>query len=340
MRLRQLARLPLIALFVSHASIAMADGVLPTSATAQQRDQAQTRFAHAKELFGKQKFDEALAEFRASSDVVASPNTRLEIARTLRAMAKYVTAFVELRRTQAEAKALSAQDSRYQRAYDAATAERAELEPLLGFVALTVQNSTDETRVTLEGDELRRADWAEPVPVYGGKAEIDVETPGHAPVKKSVSVAAGTKTSLTIDAQSGTPDAPAESVPAPPPPEPPPTPPPPPPSSNSALRVGAYVAGGVGLAGIAMFAIGGVMARSTYNDLSNTCGNGPCSPDKAGEISSGKTQQTVANVGLALGVLGVAGGVTLFVLSIPKTSSTSTAAVVVSPTWVGVRGSL
>jgi hypothetical protein len=332
-----------MALFMSHATLAMADGVLPTSATAQQREQAQTRFARAKDLFGKQKFDEALAEFRASSDVVESPNTRLEIARTLRAMAKYVSAFVELRRTQAEAKELSAQDSKYQRAYDAASTERAELEPLLGFVALTVQNPSDKTRVIVEGDELRRADWAEPVPVYGGKGEIDVETPGHAAVKTPVTVAAGTKMSLTIDAQSGTPDVPPETSPTPPPPpehEPPPAPPPPPPSSNAGLRVGAYVAGGVGVVGLAMFAIGGVMAHSTYDDLSNTCGNAPCPPDKASEISSGKTQQTVANVGLALGILGVAGGVTLFVLSIPKTSSTSTAAVVVSPTWVGVRGSL
>ena len=48
------------------------------------------------------------------------------------------------------------------------------------------------------------------------------------------------------------------------------------------------------------------MARSTYNDSNSACHGGPCPSDKDGEISSGKTQQTVANVALAVGVVGAA----------------------------------
>jgi hypothetical protein len=317
--------------------VARADGVLPGVATPVQREQAQRKFMRGKDLFGRKKFDGALVEFRASIEIVASPNTRLQISRALRALGRYVAAYAELGRTMVEAKELSAQDNRYQRAYDAAVQERSELQPLLGFVTLTVQHPAEGTRVLVGGEELRTAAWAEPVPVYGGKAEIDVETPGHAPIQNEVSVAAGATAQLTVDAQSGAP----VTAEAPPPPAPPPPPPPPVEAhDHRALRPWAYVAGGVGVAGLATFAIFGAMAGSTYGDLNGACSGGSCPSSKSGEISSGKTQQVVANVGLALGIVGAATGGVLFVLSMPKTSSSSARAdLVVAPNGVALRGS-
>jgi hypothetical protein len=309
---------------------AHADGVMPAAATPVQREQAQARFARGKELLGKKQYEAALAEFRASHEIVGSPNTRLELARCLRAMGKLVAAYAELGRTAVEAKELVGQDNRYQRAYDSATAERAEIEPQLGFVALTIQNPTDETKVAVGGEQIRRAAWGEPAPAIAGSTEVVVETPGHAPVKRTVSLAAGQKTALTIDAQSG-------ELPGGPPAPPPPTPLPD--TGPSPLRTAAYVAGGVGVAGLVTFGIAGMMARSTYNDLNTTCNGGPCPADKVGEISSGKTQQTIANVGLIVGIAGVAAGGTLFVLSLSKGTAGPSTGLVVSPGWMGVHGS-
>lgn len=320
------------------AGSARAEGVLPAAATPVQRQQAQARFVRGKELFSQKKFEDALSEFRASIEIVDSPNTRLQISRTLRAMARYVAAYVELGRTLVAAKELSAQDHRYRLAYEAAVQERTELQPLLGFVTLTVQNSSDGTRVLVGQDEILRAAWTDPVPVYGGSAEIDVETPGHEPVKHTVSVAAGATTTLTVDAQSGTPVATA--VVPPPAPPPPPPPPPPPARDYHAFRVGAYVAGGVGVAGLGTFAIFGALAGSSYGDLHSACPNGACPPSKSGEIDSGRTQQTVANVGLAVGLAGAVAGGVLFYLSIPAKNEAPAAALLVGPSWVGLRGSL
>lgn len=340
MRLRFLVGLSAIAVVSATSGAARADGVLPNAATPVQREQAQARFLRGKDLFGRKQFEEALAEFRASIEIVESPNTRLQISRSLRAMGKFVAAYAELGRTLAEAKELSAQDSRYARAYEAATQERAELQPLLGFVTLTVQNPTEQTRILVGTEELRRAAWSEPVPIFGGSAEIDVETPGHAPVKNKVTVAAGAQTALTVDAQSGAPEGAVAEAPPPPPPAPPAPAPPPEPNHLEALRPWAYVAGGVGVAGLATFAIFGAMASSTYNDLQSSCSGGACPPSKSGEISSGKTQQVVANVGLALGLVGAAAGGTMFVLSMPKKAPAPSAALVVGPAWIGVQGSL
>jgi hypothetical protein len=330
MRSRLVFSAAFAALLATAAVPAYADGVMPAAATPVQREQAQARFARGKELLGKKQYDAALAEFRASHEIVGSPNTRLELARCLRAMGRLVAAYAELGRAAVEAKELVGQDNRYQRAFDSATAERAEIQPQLGFVALTIQNPMDDTKVTVGGEELRRAAWGEPAPAIAGETEVIVETPGHGPVKRTLTLAAGQKSALTVDAQSGElPGGPAAPPPEPPRPE----------TAMSPLRTWAYVAGGVGVAGLATFAIAGIMARSTYNDLNSACQGGPCPTDKAGEISSGKTQETLANVGLVVGIAGVAAGATLFVLSLPKSAPGTTTGLVVSPGWMGVRGS-
>jgi hypothetical protein len=324
-----------VSLCSTSTTIALADGgVLPDVATPVQREQAQQRFARGKELMSKRDYAGALGEFRASHEIVASPNTRLEIARCLRAMGKLVAAYSELGRTSVEAKELLAQDNRYQKAYDASMTERNEIEPKLGFVTLNIQNATDATTVTVGGEEIRRAAWTEPAPVTPGATDVVVSTPSHEPVKRTVTLAAGQKMTLPIDAMSG------EAAPAPEAPPPPPPPPPPPveTSSHSSLRPWAYVAGGVGVAGLATFGVFALMAKSTYDDLNTACHGGPCPPSKNGEISSGKTQQLVANVGLGVGVVGVALGATLFVLSMPKSTPESGAALVVTPTGLRVDG--
>jgi hypothetical protein len=307
--------------------------VLPAEASPVQREQAQSRFQRGKDLMTKQSYDQALAEFRASHDIVASPNTRLEIARCLVAMGKLVAAYAEFGRTSIEAKELLGEDKRYQRANDSATAERAELQPKLGFVALTIQNPSDATRVIVGGEEIRRAAWTEPAPVTAGTTAIVLITPDHADVTRSVTLAAGASTALTIDAQSGATEQPAPIAPASPAPI----------ESHAArvpLRTWAYVAGGVGAAGIATFALFGALAHSAYDDLQTACGTGPCPPSKADEISSGKSKQTVANVGLAIGIVGVAAGTTLFVLSLGKGPTSPSAALIVSPAWMGIGGHL
>lgn len=313
---------------------ARADGALPDVATPVQREQAQARFARGRDLMGKKQYDEALVEFRASHEIVASPNTRLEIARCLRAAGKLVAAYAELGRTSVEAKEMLGQDHRYQKALDASAAERKEIEPQLGFVTLTVQNATPDTKVAIDGEELRRAAWSEPVPVTPANSQIVITTPGHPPVEQTVTLAAGQRQSLTIDALQG--DASAAAPPAPDAPAPDTTPPP-----RSSLRPLAYGVGAVGAAGLLTFGVFALLAKSTYDDLNAACAGGPCPASKSGEIDSGKTQQTVANVGLVLGAAGLAAGVTLFVLTAPKSSapsSSASAALVVSPGWSGVRG--
>jgi hypothetical protein len=331
MRIRSLACVCAAAMFLSTTAPARAAGVLPALATPVQREQAQSRFLRGKDFLAKKRYDDALVEFRASHEIVASPNTRLEIARCLRQMGKTVAAYAELGRAQVEAKELVAQDNRYQRAYDAAASERADIEPQLGFVTMTIQNAADDSKVTVDGEEIRRAAWGEPAPVAAGGTEIVVETPCRAPVRRTVTLTAVQRLQVTIDAQS------VEEAPAPAAPTP--APHPEQTSGTNSTRTWAYVVGGVGAAGMVTFAIFGAMAKSTYDDLDAACHGGPCPAGKSDEISSGKTQETVANVALGVGIVGLAAGAALFVFGKPQSAHPPAAAVLVGPGWMGMKGS-
>jgi hypothetical protein len=84
---------------------------------------------------------------------------------------------------------------------------------------------------------------------------------------------------------------------------------------GSGLRTAGYVAGGVGLVGMALFAIAGLGAKSAYDKLNADCGERPCTDEAhRSDIEGGRMLQTAANIGLAAGLTGLGVGATLMVL--------------------------
>jgi hypothetical protein len=309
-----------------------AAGVSPAKATPVQREQAQSRFLKGRTLYTAKKYDAALAELNASLDIVASPNTRLYIARCLRDMGKIVPAYVELGRAAVEANELVHEDARYEQAGAAARDERAQIEPKIGFVEVSVNHAGPDTALKVSGDEVRRGGWAEAVPVAPGEVAVVVETPGHSPVTQTVSIKAGERKSVTIDAGADNAEvatASAATVE---------------PKSEGGLRgisrPLAFATAGVAVAGLATFIVGGILANGTYDDLERACGNRPCPPGHEGDISTGQTQQTLANVGLGVFAVFGAASATLFVISSRGKSSTPStqARVSASPTFLSVQG--
>jgi hypothetical protein len=311
---------------------ARAVGVDPDAATPVQREQAQARFGRGRDLYAAKKFREALAEFQGSHDIVSSPNARLYVAHCHRELGELVLAYEEFGRAATEAKEHAVGDPRYVKTAEAAQRERDAIAPKLGFVTLTVANVTPESKLKIAGEEIQRAAWSEAAPVLPGTTEIVLETPDRPPARVSVTVAPGERKEVTIDAGPAPAPKAEETAPAPPPPVEESHP-------SSGLRTAAYVAGGVGVVGFAAFTIFGLKAKSTFNGLQSECPNGHCATDRSSEVSSGKSQQTLANVGLAVGAVGVVAGVTLFLISGHggKTDAPS-AALVVGPSWVGARG--
>jgi hypothetical protein len=106
-----------------------------------------------------------------------------------------------------------------------------------------------------------------------------------------------------------------------------PPPPPPPPKPN---RIPAFVAFGVGGAGAIVGGIFGGLALAQAASVKTNCNHTqPCDP-KTGFTTAGlekdanaaKTKAWVSNVGIGLGVAGVATGAILFALGVPKVAQT------------------
>jgi hypothetical protein len=127
--------------------------------------------------------------------------------------------------------------------------------------------------------------------------------------------------------------APVAPVAAPPPPVQE-APPPAEESSGSGLRTGAYAAFGVGVVGLGLGTVFGLQANGKYSDANAMCPDFPCQLTQAqadkrqGLADDGDKAKTISLVGFIVGGVGVATGVTLFVLSSGKNEH---AAVTVSP---------
>lgn len=311
---------------------ASAIGADPAEATAVQREQAQALFVKGKRHYDAGDYTSALAEFQRSIDVVQSPNARLFVARCFRELHRLVEAYVEFERTTVEAKEHAAADGRYAKAAEAATAERTALEPHLGFVTMDVKNAAEDTKVYVADSEIKRGGWTEPVPVMPGPTEIRVETPNRESVRVTVMLQAGERRAQTIDANAQV--APVRTE----------APPPPPPrvegSSKGVLVPAALGAFGVGVAGFAVWGIAGAISLNTLSDLESKCGkNTPCPGSLQGEVSRGRTEQTISNVGLVVGIVGaVAGGALLTIALLPSSKPGPTARVSASPSALMLSG--
>ena len=165
-----------------------------------------------------------------------------------------------------------------------------------------------------------------------GTSDVIAQTPGLAPVTKSVTLNAGEKTAITIDA--GVPasaggggggtgpivEKPKDT------------------GGGGDYRTYAYIAGGVGAVGLVAFGVFGGLAASRYSTIKDECGGRPCPESKRDLVEGGQTYQTVANVSLVVGIIGVGAGVTLFLLSKPKSPSEGTTSAVIGPSYLGLQG--
>ena len=332
-----------LAVVMLATSLALADGVAPSEATPAQKKQALDHFTAGKTAAEAKTFDKAITELRASLDSVNSPNARLVLARALRDSGQLGDAWAEFGRVAEDATKLAATESRYSQTADAAIAERTELEAKLAFVTVTIVHAPADTTLKVGGHSIPAEQWAAPILAPTGAVDVVLsDASGKELARQTVAATAGQKTPVTLDA--------LPPPVAPPPPSPddkpdfsnPPPPPPEQPPGRAKLRPYAYVAGGLGVAGLAVFTIFGVMSNSDFNDLKSNCTNGSCPASKSGEINDGKTFQTVADVGLGVGIVGVAAGATLFVLSLGGKSpdAPSSTGLVVTPGFIGVRGTL
>lgn len=269
---------------------------------------AQERFSRAKSLYIEGRYPEALEGFRESLAVYASPNTRLYVARTLRALSRGAEAAMELERTWREAHEQAPRDPRYLETERAAQKELAALIPRLGTLVVSLpQPPPPGATLTVDGVVVPRPLDGERVPVAPGAPRLIAKAPGYALFTRVVSVQArGSGTATVVW-----------------------TPLPPPPDSRETLRAVGIPLAVVGALGSATLS---VLADREYHALERLCRGGPCPASQSVAILRGKREQTFAFSSLGLvGVGGILIGLS-FVLPKPQLALT------LGSTGVGVGG--
>ncbi len=292
---------------------------------------AMAYFLKGSDLFKAKKFTLALEQFKLSYAAVPSPNSHLYIARCFAGMGDARAAYAEFDKVIDEAAERGKTESKYLPTRDSAKSERDELRSKVALVTITVANPAPATTVRIGDTEVARAQWDKPFAVPPGAVEAKLFTGGKPGSSQSATLALGQSQTLAFDGAAAPAVVATEGGDT----RMPTTKP-----RSSALRPAAIVAGAVGVAGFVLFAVAGSMSQSTYDSLEKDCGAGPCPASRADDISSGKTQQTLANVGLVVGAVGVAAGATLFVLSLDKGKSApaATTGLVIGPGYAGLNG--
>jgi tetratricopeptide (TPR) repeat protein len=281
--------------------------------TAAQKQEARDELRRGNEHYSKERYEEALAAFRKSYAAVPSPNSRLMIGRSLLRLGRSDLAHEELSATMAEA---TERGSKYADARDAAQKELETLASQLAFLAVVVTDAPPGSLVSVGDRDIPVEQLPEQLPVLPGEITVVASGGGHT-ASETVTAAAGQSSTLTL------------SLAPPSEPEPEPVAPPAPApaveldTASTPLRTWAYVAGGLGVAGLATFGVFGLLNQNKFGELEDACPGNTCPADRQGDIDTGRTYQTIANVGLIVGAVGIATGVTLFVLSTGSTEQAS-----------------
>lgn len=298
-------------------ALSLAIGLCAARASAQDNAAfAQQRYMRGTTLYEQRDYTHALDEFRASLELYGSPNTRLYAARSLRELGRLDEAVTEYERAMREAADRAATDPRYADTREHAHAEMVVLEPRIARLTVSVAEMPQNVVVRVNNRELPSAAVGVPMAVMPGHLEIVTQARGFHADRREVDLEAGHQAAVTVTLRrrttlegidenpTGGAGEPSGAAPAGA-------------SRGGVPRVVPWVVMGVGVAGLAAFAVTGLMASGAYDTLETRCGGVRCPVDEQGAVDDGRTLQTVANVSLGIGLAGLATGAVLMAFRRP-----------------------
>jgi hypothetical protein len=280
--------------------------LVPTTAhadTEDTRDEAKRLFQRgSSELLAKH-YVEALDDLRASYKLVPSPNSGLLIARCLRELNRRVEAVEMYGTVAAEARRRAADgDAKYTQTADVAAAEGGALRATLGLLRVRVANPAPGSTIEIDG-AVKPATEGDIVLLHvPGEVTVRFKPRTGPEQSQRATLAAGVDLKMEFTSV-------AVSEPAAGPP------PPPPPRTSPATATddsppswtvpAAIVSGGLALVGAGVFVGFGLESTKIYDGLKDRCAPN-CGAAEQAQSDVGKRDQTIANVGLAVGIVGVA----------------------------------
>ena len=306
--------------------------------TANDKVTAEALFGDGRKLMAAGNFRQACPKFEASLRLDPGVGTMLNLADCYEKNQQTASAWAQFREASSAARAAGSKERE-----DLARQRAAALEPKLSRLTITV--GTQTVRVTRDGAPVDPAALGSAMPIDPGRHVIEATAPGKQKASKTVDVPAGSaRVSVEIPiladdtsarATSGGSNAGAAggnatgstpgdaSV-----------------TGSSSQRTIAIAVGAVGIVGIGAGTYFGLKASSDWNGAKTQCLHFPagCSDSGIEQGDNAKSSATLATVGFAVGVVGLAGAVVLWVTA-PKTPNAGTQVGLVGlPGGIAVRG--
>jgi hypothetical protein len=301
----------------------MAIALVAGPARAQDAGQAK-RFQAAQTLYDEKAFGPALLEFKALAAETGSPNADLYVARCLRELGRLPEAYEALRVALRNATAKATTEPKYLKTRNTAAADLAMLESKIAKLVIAVATPPDGLTVTLDGASVQADRIGVPLVQLEHEALVRLAAPGKRNIERRVLLKAGETTTLSVVLEA---DAPGHVEPAAPAAEGAAK------TTGGGARIAGFVVLGLGAAGMATFAGAGVAANKRYDSVFAACGGKHCTnPVYTSQIDGGRTLDVVADVGLGVGIAGLAGGALLVALGGPKAATQPITG------WIGRNG--
>jgi hypothetical protein len=276
---------------------------------------AKAEFAAAQKLFKAGRFAEALPLFRSVADSTKSPNAQLYVGHCLEQVGKVVDAYKVFELIVKEI--TEHPEEKYEPTREAAMAQLAVLQVRVAKIVVSLTEIPPDVTVTLDGSRVEEKDLGSSIVVAPGAHRVEATGGGVAPVRRDVNLDGGEVKTVILSPKKAD-DGRTKT-------EPPVVEAKTDASSGGSMRAIGYVAGGIGVFGVGVFAVTGLMAKSTFDKLDEECKKGCSDSGHLGDIDRGKSLQTTANVGLVIGLVGIGTGVTLIVLGSGKGSDSPAA---------------
>jgi hypothetical protein len=306
---------------------------------AKEKAAAQQTFDAAQRLYDERKFEQALDLFRQAYAITKSPNAHLMIGNCLNALGRSAEAYDTMAATMREAAKRAETEAKYAAARDSAAQQLAVLEPRIGKVVVVLTDAGASASVTLNGAPLAADRLGLPIAVEPGNVVVEATSAeGGKRVRREIAVGAGEAKTVQVSfrepennnkGQVG-PVAPPEDEGA---------------SRSGVVRTAGFAVAGVGVAGMVVFGVAGMMVRGKLSTLDEECGGTRCTdPKYVDVIDSGKTLALVTNIGLGVGIAGLAAGGVMIAIGGPRGASSGskppagpTAAIGFSPAGPSIR---
>ncbi len=278
--------------------------------------------------FNEGRHGDAIDLFTRAESLVHAPPHLLYIARANEKLGRLVRAREAYMKITREKLAADAPDA-FRQAHTDAQQELSALEPRVPYLTISVKgDGASQAGVTLDDKVVPPALVGVPYPVDPGEYRIQASGKDVKSEVATVMIAEGKRETVELllaSAPGSLPPGASPSATDPAPNSAPGTPAPVDPGPKStdsgpgAMRIGAYVGLGVGVVGLAAGTIFALQSSSKRSEADDLCGASGCPKSKQDEVnaldSDADSAATLATVGFIVGGVGVATGVTLFILS-------------------------